>query len=126
MDIENLIATIIQCAYNVRRKLLPGFLENVYKNAMLIEMRRYGIDAETEVPLQVYYDDIIVGEYRADIIAEKSVIIELKAVNTLTTMHEVQLVNYLNAVRIDNGLLINFGGNKIEIKRKYRMYNKTS
>ncbi len=125
METETLIKTIIQCAYNVRAQLLSGFLENVYKNAMLIELRKHEIDVETEVPLHVYYDNKIVGEYRADMIANKSVIIELKAVNALTTMHEVQLVNYLNAVKIENGLLINFGSNKIEIRRKYRMYNKT-
>lgn len=85
MSTENLITTIIQCAYNVRSQLLPDFPENVYN----IEMRKHGIiSIETEVPLHVYYDNTVVGEYRADMIAEKAVIIEQKAVNALTTMHE--------------------------------------
>lgn len=124
MDVEKLIKDIVQCAYNVRGKLSPGFLESVYKNALYIEMKKLGVPIQTEVPMKVYYDGIVVGEYRADMIVGNSVIIELKAIHALTTAHEVQLVNYLTAMHIDYGLLINFGGEKLEIKRKYREYHK--
>ena len=74
--------------------------------------------------MNVYYEDEVVGEFRADMIVDHRVIVELKAVNNLASAHEVQLVNYLTATQLDNGLLINFGAPKLEIKRKYRIYNK--
>ena len=124
MDTEELIKLIIDCAKTVRQQLTPGFEEKIYKNAMFIEMRDRGINVETEVPLQVQYKGIPIGEYRADMVAERKVIIELKAVSALVTIHEVQLVNYLTATGIDHGLLINFGADVIEIRRKYRKYRK--
>ena len=124
-DVEELIKEIIECAKTVRSSLTPGFEEKIFKNAMYIEMRDRGISVETEVPFRVQYKGHIVGEYRADMIAERSVIIELKAINALATIHEVQLVNYLTATGIDNGLLINFGADVIEIRRKYRKYPKS-
>ena len=122
MEIESLIKTIIQCAYNVRMHLAAGFLEAVYQKALVIELKEKGIDAETEAPINVYYKNIVVGEFRADIIVEKKIIIELKAVQNLIPIHETQLVNYLTATNTDHGLLINFGGERIEIKRKFREY----
>ena len=74
--------------------------------------------------MNVYYEDEVVGEFRADMIVDHRVILELKAVNNLASAHEVQLVNYLTATQLDNGLLINFGAPKLEIKRKYRIYNR--
>ena len=74
--------------------------------------------------INVYYDNTVVGEFRADLLVEKRVIMELKTVQTLNTAHEVQLVNYLTATHIDNGLLINFGASRLEVKRKYRLYHK--
>ena len=124
MDIEELITRIIQCAYHVRMKLSAGFLESVYKNALLIELAENGLNAETEVPINVYYNNVIVGEFRADIIVENVVVIELKATQHLTAIHEAQLVNYLTATNIEHGILINFGSDKIEIKRKYKTFKK--
>ena len=68
MEIESLIKTIIQCAYNVRTHLAAGFLESVYQKALMIELKEKGIHADTEMPINVYYKDEIVGEFRADII----------------------------------------------------------
>ena len=124
MDIEELIKKTIQCAYNVRTQLPAGFLEVVYQRALLIELRKNGIKAETEVSINIFYDNIVVGEYRADILVEKSIIIELKAIHNLSLIHEAQLVNYLTATHTEYGLLINFGGERLEIKRKYREYKK--
>lgn len=126
MDIEELIRCIIQSTYNVRVMLGAGFLESVYQKALMIELKENGIHVETEIPINVYYKNEVIGEFRADILVEESVIIELKAVQNLNRMHEAQLVNYLTATNINNGLLINFGGEQLEIKRKYRQYRQKS
>lgn len=125
MEFEELVQTVIQCAYNVRLQLSSGYLEMVYQNALLIELDKHGIFAETEVAVPVYYDDVVVGEYKADIIVEGKIIIELKAIQNLLPIHEAQLVNYLTATKIDCGLLINFGGERLVIKRKYRTFKKS-
>ena len=80
---------------------------------------------DKEVPINVHYNNVIVGEFRADIIVEDSVILELKAIQKLSTIHEAQLVNYLTATNIEHGLLINFGSEKLEVKRKYRIFKNT-
>lgn len=122
MELESLVKKVIQSAYNVRLQLPAGFLESVYQKALLIELEKNGISAKGEVPINVYYDECVVGEFRADIVIENKIIIELKAVQNLSLIHETQLVNYLTATKIDCGLLINFGGERIEIKRKFRTY----
>jgi len=123
MDIEELIELIKSCAKEVRRLLTPGFEETVYKNALFVELKGHGLSIQTEVPLKVTYKGYEVGSYRADMIIDNRVIIELKATTALTPMHEVQLVNYLTATGIDDGLLINFGADRIQIQRKYRLYD---
>jgi len=123
MDIESLIKAIVNSAYNVRMFLGPGFLESVYKNALGVELSKQNIPYEFEYPMNVFYKDEVVGEFRADILVDHRVIVELKAVNTLASVHEVQLVNYLHATQLDHGLLINFGAPKIEVKRKYRLFD---
>ena len=121
---DELIDSINNCAMRIRRQLPQGYLEAVYKNAMVIELRKLGLPFETEKPIKVFYDGISVDEYKADIIIDNRLILELKAVQNLCTAHEVQLVNYLTATGIDDGLLINFGGEKIDIRHKYRLYKK--
>ena len=115
---------INNCAMRIRRQLPQGYVEAVYKNAMVIELRKLNLPFETEKPIKVYYDGLIVGEYKADIVIDDRLILELKAVQNLCTAHEVQLVNYLTATGIDDGVLINFGGEKIDIRHKYRVYKK--
>ena len=124
MDIEELIKKVIACAVNIRRQLGPGYLESVYKNAMLVELRKWELRYEVERPINVYYDQVLVGEFRADIIVENMLILELKATHSLHVANELQLVNYLTATGMDYGLLINFGSEEIQIKRKYRLYRK--
>ncbi len=122
MNNEELISLIVQCIYNVRGVLGPGYLESVYRNALLHELELNGLDAYPEAPLTVIYKNAVVGEFRADLVVEDRVIIEIKAVESLHKMHEVQLVNYLTITGIDDGILVNFGSTDIQIKRKYRVY----
>ena len=124
MDIEELIKTVINCAYNIRRNLGPGYLESIYKNAMLVELRKNSLNYEVEKPINVYYEQFLVGEFKADIVVEKQLILELKAVSSIHVSHEVQLVNYLTATGVDDGLLINFGSEELQFKRKYRLFRK--
>ncbi len=121
---DQLITEVIECAKRIRRQLGPGFLEKVYKNAMVVELRKLKLNFETEKLIQVLYDGIVVGEYRTDIIVEGKLILELKATQDLSIANEVQLVNYLTSTQIDDGLLINFGSDKLQFKRKYRIYRK--
>lgn len=121
---DQLITEIIECAKRIRRQLGPGFLEKVYKNTMVVELRKLKLNFETEKLIQVLYDGIVVGEYRTDIIVEGKLILELKATQDLSIANEVQLVNYLTSTQIDDGLLINFGSDKLQFKRKYRIYRK--
>ena len=121
---DHLITEVIECAKRIRRQLGPGFLEKVYKNAMVVELRKLKLNFETEKLIQVLYDGIVVGEYRTDIIVEGKLILELKATQDLSIANEVQLVNYLTSTQIDDGLLINFGADKLQFKRKYRIYRK--
>ena len=125
LDVEKVIPVILECAKNIRRKLGPGYLESVYKNAMLIELHKQQLSFETEVPIKVYYEGIQVGDFKADIIVEGKLILELKAVLTLGVAHEVQLVNYLTSTGIEDGLLINFGSEKLQYRRKYKTYRPT-
>ena len=97
-----------------------GFLESVYKKAMIIELTKNKLNVEDEKSLQVYYDNQIVGEFSADLFVEDTVVVELKSVQNMAKNHEVQLVNYLNGLKKDIGLLINFGPSGVDVKRKYR------
>ena len=121
-DVELLIRQVMDCAKNIRRQLGPGYVESVYKNAMVLELRKLGLHHETEKPIVVYYDECVVGEFKADIVVEGILILELKAVSSIHVAHEVQLVNYLTSTGIDNGFLINFGAEELQFKRKYRVY----
>jgi len=108
---------IIQAFYKVYNSLGYGFLEKVYQNALLIELRRMGFKCESEVPVKVFYEGFQVGDYRADIIVDDCIIIENKAAEALAEENEFQLINYLKATNIEVGLLLNFG-KKPEFKRK--------
>jgi GxxExxY protein len=87
---------------------------------MLIELAKYDLKAESEKPLDVFYDDQVVGEFNVDLFVDNAVVVELKSVQNLAKSHEAQLVNYLNGLRKEIGLLINFGPSGVEVKRKHR------
>ena len=122
MSIEEPCYKVIGAAMAVHRHFGSSYLEEVYKNALMIELDELGIKAEKEVAIPVDYKGTRVGDYRADVIVDKRLILELKAVSALNASHEAQLVNYLNATKIDDGLLINFGAASLERKHKYRTY----
>jgi len=119
MDDNNLTHKIIGAAYKVHNQLGAGFLEKVYENALRIEMVKQGFQVQQQAPISVCYEGEIVGDYYADLWVEERIIVELKAVQTLTKEHEVQLVNYLTATGLDTGLLLNFGPS-VQVKRKFR------
>lgn len=106
---SDLTGEIIKCFYIVYNKLGFGFLESVYEKSLRIELEAAGFKVECQKPINVYYNEEIVGEYFADIIVEDSVIVELKACRELQEAHSVQLKNYLKATDIEVGLLFNFG-----------------
>src|SRR5438552_10261026 len=105
----------------VHSALGPGFLESVYKNALIWELRKAGIKAEAESSISVRYDGQLVGAFTADLFVSDSVIVELKASQSLAKAYEVQLVNYLTATGFDEGLLLNFGAERLEFKKKFRL-----
>jgi len=117
MKYQELTENIIKAAYTVHNTLGYGFLEKVYQNALVIELAKRGIKADSEKPIKVFYEGQIVGDYVCDLIVDDKVILELKAVKELNDIHEVQLVNYLKATGVEVGLLINFGPS-VKIKRK--------
>jgi len=111
---------IIGAAYTVFNQLGFGFLESVYKNAMIIELSKNDLKVEAEKPLRVYYDNQAVGEFFVDLYIDDNVVVELKSVQNLAPEHEVQLVNYPNGLKQEIGLLINFGPSGVQVKRKFR------
>ena len=122
MEYVDITQKIIGAAYQVYNQLCFGFLESVYRRAMIIELTKNKLRVEAEKPLKVYYDEQVVGDFYIDLFVENVVIVELKSVQNLAKEHEVQLVNYLNGLKKDIGLLINFGPSGVEVKRKYRRH----
>ena len=125
MEHEELTHKIIGCAYTVYKKLGFGFLESVYRKAMVIELTKSGLQVEEEKSMKVYYDSEVVGNFSADLFVEDTVVVELKSVQNMVKDHEVQLVNYLKALTKEIGLLINFGPSGVEVKRKYKEFKNT-
>ena len=117
MNITEITYKINGAIFEVNRILGPGFLEKVYENALLIEIRERGLKVENQAPINVKYKGNNVGQYIADLLVEEKVIVEIKTVEKLTNIHEAQLLNYLNATGIKIGLLVNFKNRKAEIKR---------
>jgi len=117
MNINDITYQINGAIFEVSRTLGAGFLEKVYENALMIELQKRGLEAESQVPIKVYYKEEAVGEYFADILVQDKVILELKAVENLSKLHEAQILNYLKATGIQVGLLVNFKHPKAEIKR---------
>ena len=118
---DELVKMIVGAAFEVRKRLAQGYLESTYENAMMVELKMQGLEVANQVPMRVDYKGVEVGVFRADLLVEKRVIVEIKAVSQLNKIHEMQLVNYLQTTHIDNGVLVNFGGDEFEVKRKFRI-----
>ena len=117
MEINDITYGINGAIFEVNKVLGPGFLEKVYENALLYELKNRGLKAIGQAPINVIYKGQCVGEYFADIFVEDSVIIELKTAERIEKIHEAQLLNYLKATSVQVGLLVNFRHSKAEIKR---------
>jgi GxxExxY protein len=115
-DITNLI---IKSFYRVYNQLGYGFLEKVYEKAMIIELAKHNLIIENQKNIKVFYEGSEVGDYYADFVINDSVIVELKAVEETSPKHEVQLVNYLKATKIEVGLLLNFGAEPQILRRVF-------
>lgn len=114
---EDLTGQIIGAAIEVHNTLGSGFLEKVYENALVAELRLRGVKVEPQKSLKVFYKSTLVGEYQVDILVDDSIIVELKAVDRLTDIHQAQVLNYLRATNLKVGLLLNFYGPRLAWKR---------
>ena len=116
-NLNKITETIIGCAYEVISVLGSGFLEKVYENALVHQIRKYGLMVLQQHSIRVIYDGIEVGDYVADLLVENQVLVELKAVKAIDNIHQAQCMNYLKATGQTICLLVNFGSPKLEIKR---------
>jgi GxxExxY protein len=113
---EQITGQIINAAHTVHNSLGYGFLEKIYQNSLLIELKNRGLQVETQKPVTVYYSGKSVGEYFVDLVVEGKVIVEVKSVENLNSLFEAQLLNYLKATGLTVGLIINFGPS-VQVKR---------
>jgi GxxExxY protein len=117
-DRVNLLSKrIIGCALTVLHTLGTGFLEKVYENALLHELRKAGLAVSQQHRMIVRYDGIVVGDYTVDLLVENIVLVELKAAKGIDEIHRAQCLNYLRASGLHLCLLLNFGKPRLEIKR---------
>ena len=118
----DLCGQVIGAAMRVHTALGPGFLESVYQNALIREeLQKFGFKIDAQKAITVHYDGQVVGFFTADLLVNDSLILELKANQLLAKAHEIQLVNYLVATGIDERLLLNFGAERLEYKKKFRL-----
>jgi len=116
-ELDHITKKVIGCVYRVSNTLGCGFLEKVYENALVIELRRVGLHLERQHPFKVYYDNLAVGEFAVDLLVESRVIVELKAVKAFDAVHAAQCMNYLRASSLNVCLLVNFGTPRAQTKR---------
>jgi GxxExxY protein len=121
-ELDALSHRIIGAAFRVGSKLGRGFLEKVYENSLVLELRRAGLRAEPQRPVQVRYEGEVVGDYVTDILVEGAIVLEIKALDRLDRVHFAQCVNYLRATGFRVCLLLNFGRSSLELKRIVRNY----
>lgn len=114
---EDITDVTLKCFYEVYNTLGFGFLEKVYENALVIEIKSKGLDCSQQFPIPVYFKENVVGNYFADLFVADKILIELKAAENICEEHEIQLLNYLKATNIEVGLILNFG-KKPQFKRK--------
>ena len=120
---QPLTRRVIGCAMQVSKLLRPGFLESVYENALCIELEAEGIAFERQKALTVHYRGRAVGSFVADLLVESKLLVELKAVRSLHDEHVAQVINYLQATRLQVGLLLNFGTPRLGYRRVVWQYD---
>lgn len=120
MFFDELTGKILEASFEVSRELGAGFLESVYEKALFVALKQKNLNAVCQVPLHVRFRGVIVGDFYADMLVERKVLIELKAVSRILPEHKAQVINYLKATGIEIGLLINFGNAKIEYNRLHK------
>ena len=116
-DLDRISEQIIGAAFEVGNTLAAGFLEKVYENALVHELRKRGLLVEQQKKVTIYYDGVVVGDYCSDLLVERLIIVELKAVSRIESIHLAQCMNYLKATGSNFGLILNFGTPWVEIKR---------
>ncbi len=121
-EMDRITEKVIGCAFTVGNVMGCGFVEKVYENALVYELRKTGLLVEQQYGIEVKYDGIVVGQFFADLLVEGRVLVELKAVKTLDEHHFAQCLNYLKATGFTICLLINFANPKVEIKRIARNF----
>ncbi|HUS90745.1 MAG TPA: GxxExxY protein [Phycisphaerae bacterium] len=114
---SELTGRILKCAFRVQNTLGCGFLEKVYENAMGVALEREGLQAAQQVPLRVHFEGVLVGEYVADLIVERTVVLEIKATEDNPPIYSAQVLNYLKATGLPVGMLLNFGCPKLHYRR---------
>ena len=116
-SINELTERIIGCAFQLHNSLGCGFLEKVYENALAHELRKNKFEVQQQESVKVRYDGVVVGDYIADLMVDRKVLIELKAIKRFDEIHMAQCINYLKATNLKVCLLLNFGPSKLQIKR---------
>jgi GxxExxY protein len=117
MHTDKITETIISCGMKVSNALGAGFLEKVYENALVLELKKIGLKAEQQKKIAVMYEGSVVGDYFADVLVNDQVIVEVKALKGINESHHAQLLNYLKATGMRVGLILNFGTPRMGIKR---------
>lgn len=118
--LNDLTGAIIGCAFRVMNTLGAGFLERVYENALVLESSKSGLAVAQQISVSVYYEGVVVGTYVIDLLVEDTVLVELKAVKALDSVHAAQCINYLKATGLPVCLLINFGNPRLDVRRVTR------
>lgn len=114
---------VIGLGMQVHRTLGHGFLEKVYENSLMVLLRKEQIDADQQVPVKVSFEGFIVGDYCADIVVDRKIILELKVADKITDVHKAQTLNYLKATGFELALILNFGGRSFQ---HHRLINRLS
>jgi len=117
LEHEELTSKIIGCAIEVHKKLGPGFIESIYENAFIIELKRKELPFERQKEVVIQYDGNEVGKHRLDLIVADTIVVELKAMRNIEDIHFVIVRSYLKALGKEHGLLINFSKKILEVKR---------
>jgi GxxExxY protein len=117
LNFDDLTYRIIGAAIEVHTTLGPGFLESIYRNALLHELQLRGLATQCELSVDVGYKDQIVGKHRLDLLVESNVVVELKAATGINAVHMAQILSYMRALNIETGLVINFSEDSLRWKR---------